>query len=959
MILKESNKRFPLGPIFWSVPFLIVIALMAYNGHSDDVGSIEDAQQHTITLFSCDLESVDGTHFVCGDQKLEGAKFVTSAESRSGASSIALNSSNIYGLTTVFSPDAQDYTATYHASVWRYNPDNVDSWLVVTAEDPKDLYLTVKESVEKEKSGWEQLHIVFQLGEGYDAVKIYCYAGGDGNDVYFDDLKVEEINLERVRDKYEIPRIDLEISDAALRKLQMKRDEAWKRGLLVSGDDDWVDARITAEGSQMDGKIRLKGDWVDHLKGNKWSFRVDLKDEYALWGMTTFNLQRPETRGFLDEWLYHKLLEEQDILSPRYTFVLVSLNNDILGFYACEEHFMKELVESRSRREGPILKFTEDRFWDGIARQFDSLGISNFVFPDDKKTGFEVASIRPFKEKKYTEESSTLQDHYHRGAYLMYLYKHGLADPSDIFDVALLGKYLAIVDITGAYHNLTWHNQRWYYNPLSDKLEPIGYDGFTGKTPVLHAGSLLSSDEVYYDRTDSYEPYRQFFYDEKVVTVYLQTLDSLTETHRIDQIFDRYGDEMATYESVFSEEYFYFAFDSTWFKNHNTAIRLSLPAFENSSLLATVDGNMLTLRNIHKFPLVVKIPEPNGQIRNEVVFPDHNYDKVKEITLGWPIKQLAYSVLGFDKDYLVSVDPLGSSRLVGDSVTLAANHHDHPSVVVNDDEVFIRSGKITESLRIPSGYRVHITEGSTIDLSDQAYILSESPVFINGTTEAPVYIHSSDRTGAVMVRKTSMESTMKHTLFRDLARIDDQGFSLTGGVTFYEADLSVYACSFMNSQEEDALNIVRSRFSLTDVVFDSTAFDAFDADFCVGEINGGHFRNTGNDAIDFSGSTVEIRDVHMSNIGDKGISVGEDSEVHLYSGWVNGAVIGVASKDLSNLEIDHISLSDVGTGFTVFQKKSTFGPAEIIVHKHEMENVKRPFLVEEGSSLIFTTETSL
>lgn len=958
MILKKSNKRSPLGPILWSVPFLIVFGLLAYNGQSIDVESANDAQ-NTITLFSCDLESIDGSYFDCGDQKLEGAKFITSVESRSGANSIALNSSNIYGLTTVFSPDAQDYTATYHVSVWRYNPNNVDSWLVVTAEDPKDLYLTIKEPVEKENSGWEQLHIVFQLGENYDAVKIYCYAGGDGKDVYFDDFVLEQINLERVRDKYEIPRIDLEISDASFRKLQMKRDEAWKRGLLVSSDDDWVDARVTADGNEMDGKVRLKGDWVDHLKGNKWSFRVDLKDEYALWGMTTFNLQRPETRGFLNEWLYHKLLEEQDILSPRYTFVLISLNNEILGFYACEEHFMKELVESRSRREGPILKFTEDRFWDGIARQFDSLGISNFVFPDDKKTGLEVASIRPFKEKKYTEEGSTLQDHYHRGAYLMYLYKNGLAKPSDIFDVVLLGKYLAIVDITGAYHNLTWHNQRWYYNPLSDKLEPIGYDGFTGKTPMLHPGSLLSSDEVYFDRTDSYEPYRQFFYDEKVVSVYLQTLDSLTKSARIDQIFDRYGAEMATYESIFSEEYFYFAFDSSWFKNHNTAIRLSLPAFENSSLLATLDGNILSLRNIHKFPLVVKIPDPNGQIRSEVVFPDHNHQNVKEVTLAWPIKELAYSVLGFDKDYLVSVDPLGHSRLVSDSVSFAGNHFDHASAVVNGQEVFIRSGKITESLRIPSGYRVHITEGSNIDLLDHSYILSESPVFINGTSEAPVYIHSSDRTGAIMVRKTDVESTLKHTLFRDLARINDKGFSLTGGVTFYEADLKVYDCSFKNSQEEDALNIVRSRFTLADVVFDSTAFDAFDADFCVGEINGGHFQNTGNDAIDFSGSIVNIRDVHMYNIGDKGISVGEASDVHLYSGWVNGAVIGVASKDLSNLEIDFISLANVGTGFTVFQKKSTFGPAEIIVHKHEMENVKRPFLVEEGSSLTFTTENSL
>jgi len=34
------------------------------------------------------------------------------------------------------------------------------------------------------------------------------------------------------------------------------------------------------------------------------------------------------------------------------------------------------------------------------------------------------------------------------------------------------------MDVLGAYHGHFWHNMRFYYNPVSARLEPIGFDGF-------------------------------------------------------------------------------------------------------------------------------------------------------------------------------------------------------------------------------------------------------------------------------------------------------------------------------------------------------------------------------------------------------------------------------------------------------------------------------------------------
>lgn len=83
-----------------------------------------------------------------------------------------------------------------------------------------------------------------------------------------------------------------------------------------------------------------------------------------------FFYSEPLTRGYLKEWMFHKLLSAEDVLSPKYDFIEVSLNQKDLGIYAFEEHFDKQLPESQQRREGPIIKLTEDLFWLGMKRQF-------------------------------------------------------------------------------------------------------------------------------------------------------------------------------------------------------------------------------------------------------------------------------------------------------------------------------------------------------------------------------------------------------------------------------------------------------------------------------------------------------------------------------------------------------------------------------------------------------------
>ena len=102
--------------------------------------------------------------------------------------------------------------------------------------------------------------------------------------------------------------IRLDMKFLNVEKLNNKRNEALESLVLNATDDDYVKGIISVNNDSYKADIRLKGDWTDHLIGDKWSFRAKLKDGKTLYGMNKFSLQSPRTRRFIWEWLYHDLL---------------------------------------------------------------------------------------------------------------------------------------------------------------------------------------------------------------------------------------------------------------------------------------------------------------------------------------------------------------------------------------------------------------------------------------------------------------------------------------------------------------------------------------------------------------------------------------------------------------------------------------------------------------------------
>lgn len=966
MILREPSISSPSKSPYIAKFLLGVLLLGALvYGASLYIGQSFSQAENDIVF--CDAENVKGKFFVTNGIKFSKGQTQSRRKAHSGRFSCRVDGEQKYGLGYELKNVQQG--DRYKVSIWRYAGFSKNGILAISAADPKDFYKEITLATQKDENGWELLEHTFNAPSftGEPFIKIYCYTQG-ADPVFFDDLKIEKIsNTAKTADStaFEPSYVQLHIADKWMQKLKAKRKEAFKAGLLITGDDDWVKGEIWENEQKIPVKLRLKGDWLDHLGGNKWSFRIRAKTPHAWKRMITFSVQSPHTRSFLNEWVYHQWLEKEDVLSPRYDFFTLQLNEDTLGVYAYEEHFDKQLPEFKARREGPILRFVEDGVWESSKRQFDKFG--KMAFPDHNKNSLNLAEITPFRASK-TLASPALNQQFEIAQNLMLEYKYGLKPVEAIFDLDKLAAYYAILDIMQAYHGLSWHNQRFYYNPVLNKLEPIGFDGFAEKPLKYHGGPFLG----YFVNRDneSIELYPELFKDPAFIEKYTSFLYKFTSADYIQSFLLDMETAIEARITFLKKEYPDVSFDKEALLQNAKKIHEMIAPMNNLSLIVRTQGKTETAKQVkavnhHYLPLKVigfgkKQDVMTDSLVQSIFLPSYRSRTLADYTdleINVDAEYLFYKVVGVnDKIYHSRIAAWKAPEPFVPAQELFENAKmiDSSLFTFSKKGIIFKKGKqaVNKDIIIPVGYKVYIEAGTELHFLKNTKFISRSPVFMYGTSEAPIKIYSEAGTAnGITVLQAAEQSQLQYVIFEGLNTLSYKGWQLTGAVTFYESDVVIDHCVFKNNHCEDGLNIIRSTFELNNSLISNTAFDGFDCDFCKGTIEGTRFVETGNDGMDFSGSKITVTNCRVENGGDKGLSVGEEASVKVTSLTIDGAVIGVASKDFSSVQIDNIELLNCTQGFAAYQKKPEFGPATIVVKNYTAENVKFLYKLDTGSSI--------
>jgi hypothetical protein len=938
-----------------------------------------DYKKNIIVASRTDHDKIDR---ILTDDKFKADEMVLQpGETYYHDTTIILDKKRPFGLKHfIYNFEKEDY---YHISVWRFG-DNEDGVLVADGFEDNKFYNAQNKPDLIDSAGWQLLTLDIFIPPYYDFNELRIYAWNKGTDVImFKNLKIERLK-ERIYPSYIQSALKINIDEPALEKLEKKRELAFKNGVLETEDNDYVKVKLIYAGDTMKAKVRLKGDWLDHLIGPKWSFRVKMGKNDSWKNMTSFSLQTPVSRGFLYEWFTHKVLISEDVLTTRYGFVPVILNGKSLGIYAYEEHFDRHLIEANKRREGPILKFSEEVFWT----------IQRLFYSDNKYYEvpiFSATDIVPFKANR-TVNDKTLFNEYLIAQNLLYQFKNDLKPLSEIFDIRELAKFYALSDITKAYHGFSWHNVRFYYNPVMCRLEPVAFDLYTSGSMHTNNQNIIIGNFKNSEKKSEIDnvlllPFRQ----KEFVNQYIYYLNKYTKDSFIDSLYNSLNSELDSLNDLIGKEFRYYQFDISLYKDNCKRINDFLQTFRERAIQS--DYGMLKVkksgyaRNIPDdlIPYLIKVYRNRYQ-EDSVFYIDNfcreniqiagfgNPEKFHEIiepaeipkeSFNYPFKtdhpdvaeflifkvgkrEGLFSIPVFEWNYPYDYTPL-------QELFNKYSIENYPEITRNSDTLIIEGAmNISRPIVIPGGYTVTIKAGTKINFTDRATFISYSPVYARGNSQDPIIITSSDGTAmGFNVFETQDGSVLEHVIFDQLNTLDYNGWTLTGAVNFYESDVNLINVKFINNRCEDALNVIRSKFTMTGCSFDNIFQDAFDSDFSEGIIQNSLFRDIANDAIDFSGSKVDIKECEIINTGDKGISCGEKSELMISNIKIDNSNVAVACKDLSSLSISGSLITNCKYSFIALVKKSEYGEAEIHSINNTFKNIFNGYMIEEGSIVFF------
>ena len=768
------------------------------------------------------------------------------------------------------------------------------------------------------------------------------------------------------------------------RKMLEKRDEALQVGILQTTDEDLVPATITLNnGPKMDVQMRLKGDWTDHLQGKKWSFRIQLKNGAQIMGFRQFSIQTPETRNFLYEWAFHQNLMEENILTTRYNFVNVMLNGELLGIYGIEESFASELIESQGRRQGVILRFDEENLWDKWA-YFYANG-TKFVGNGWTYTTEKTADISNFQSGKI-EVSSTLSAEAKTAGELLRAYESGALSASQVFDVRLMGRFFALSDLWAACHGTNWHNLRFYYNPVTSRLEPVVYDA-------------IPFDECRQDATKNFifDAGNSIFNDDDVKRAYAEELYRMTRPGYIEQLKEKYNPEAIDFTTALQGEYNQKGLDINWKRLTDRQAFLNLWFSPPNPVKGAVtvtglnlgDTNPPALRveltNISILPIDVVRLEVNGA---PLALPSGAAAIIPSLKSGEQVPNLAWYEIplndttpwtqskkspkieavvrfgGVPNEIKVNLDgvmtPAGITigpLPIPPSQDEILKSHPYISASPDSSQMLISPGvwDVHGDIIIPEGVTLQIAPGTVLRFEPGAVLLARGAVNMLGDASNPVLLTAQDEQkgwGGVVVLHAGRESLWKYARVDSTHGIERQGWILTGGITFFASDIRLDHAIIGNNQTEDAINVIHGKFTFLNTEFENTFADAFDSDFSNGDIRDCSFHDIQGDAVDVSGTSATLSGLQINNIVDKGLSIGEDSHILAENITMDVVGIGVASKDLSTIEIKNSSITSARfSGLAAYIKKAVFGPAAITAINVTINDTKQLCVTQIGSSI--------
>jgi hypothetical protein len=741
-----------------------------------------------------------------------------------------------------------------------------------------------------------------------------------------------------------LPVLSIRLSPDQLQQMQRAERTMREQGMGLSAELAPLAGAIQDGVQELPITLRVDCSWRDQVR-RQCSYRIDVRDARYL-GLKSFELSLPDAETWDNNWLRLQHLQREQIVALEAMFVEVRINDlapKVMQLYErlTDDVLLRHKRENCQLVELPLIELPL------IELPRTELARASDLPVDQADDRADVPPVAAIVGPPLAQQDPLLQQ--------VQAVLSGQRRAAELFDVEKLGRFLAITELWSVQHAVDLHRIRFLWDHRRGLLEPIAVPA---RAPRAADNRVYVTEHPWLQR---------LMRDDQLSAVYAGELNRIV------------ADD---YTSILRRD-----LDERW-RNVAARFQQQSPDFQprtwtnldarRQMLRAVLDVNDLVyghfwpidtvsvasdsppakeagywLQNAMKVPVELIALRVNGKMdvpvmqgkRPRLLYPrdwleatrdaagelpiaSGELESVEAVCRIWGLSQtcsvplVRWSALKLHETGLPEMPEL--SEALGRYPFLQAES--------TTRTLTIKPGTwdVAGDLLVPRGWSLCSGGGVTLRFKPGAVLLTSSPIQLIGGPSAPIrLIATGGQWSGVVVLRAGEESRWQHVQVEATTGIERPGWALTGGVTFYKSPIHLSHCRFSENHGEDALNVFDTSFRFERCEFSDSVSDAFDGDFVQGQIIDCQFQRIGGDAIDVSGSEVQVQRVSIRHARDKGISAGENSQVVAEQVRVDGAKMAVCSKDRSRVQIRQLTVERATYALAAYVKKPEYGPATL------------------------------
>jgi hypothetical protein len=775
----------------------------------------------------------------------------------------------------------------------------------------------------------------------------------------------------------DIPFLKIDMSFKTREYLKSNLNRAIEYNDINKTENRYKPITISYKNKNYRAEVRLKGLTNSHRLGNKKSLKVKLKKNSAgltqtILGFSSFNLMDPKRRWNEKEWFFREVASAEGLLKRRYDFVEVKINSNKSGVYSIEENFSKEFFEFNKIKLAPIISIDSDKI-QGLSA-FNQKG--NHTILND-------FNFTPIQSKNLIYKNSNYNNQYNYSKNLLISFLSKKASAEDILNLDKFAKFLALSDIFGAWHGTDLFNFKLYYDPYTKLLEPIPDDMYDEPRdkPTRDFAIFKIRDtsgySVFYDN---------LFNNMDFLELYYSYLKKYSEKKYIDKIFKDHGKGLDTVQKkITKNDLYYFSNIKTDLYNNSKLIRefinpnYPLEVFKVSQ--NELNELLIDIQNNYYFPIKIKKITINTKSYDAVhllnpkkislnsIFENAKFEilekpKTKKIKIKSNFKihkiknlKIHYSIAGLNKLKTVDIPDINLS-LENKIVSDITEFYDQLFIDEKNKKIKIKNDKLVlnKDLVIPDGYLFEINSGTEIIFEKNSNLIVKSNIVSINQNDKRINFIGKGKNCILFYKNDFIN--LGNINFENFSKCEFNGLYLTGGINFYETDLRItnfYASK--NRSGDDLINIINSKFKISNLFLEDTLYDGIDIDYSDGIISNMKCINCGiergGDGLDLSHTKIFIDNLYISNSYDKGLSIGENSNVNIKNLEINNSKVCVANKDGSMTTILNGIIENCEIGLSAYNKKNYYDFSKIKITNVNFINNQRDFVRDDKNKIIY------